>query len=155
MSVTCCGNITEATEKVNFYLVSITVKALEPFGINIFLVAVLVLFTELLIVREKVNISVFCPELLGSALSDGIYQLNRKIIALYIGNLGGRIVFMNGRAYCKKKMGLAKTGVAVYEKGIISFAAGIEVDKMGLMDIGVNYDEGKRGKISQVFYLFK
>ena len=60
MSVACGGNITEAAEKVNFNLVSIAVKAFKPLGVNILSASVLIFFTELSVIREKVNISIGC-----------------------------------------------------------------------------------------------
>ena len=82
MSVACGGNITEAAEKVNFNLVSIAVKALKPLGVNILSASVLIFFTELSVIREKVNISVGC--LCQPCEVIYTYGVNLDIFSLYL-----------------------------------------------------------------------
>ena len=82
VSVACCCNVAEASEKVDLYLVSIAVETLEPLGVNIFLATVFILFAELFIVWEKVNISVCSLCQPGKVVhTDGI---NLDFLSLYI-----------------------------------------------------------------------
>ena len=83
MSVACSCDIAKASEKVDLYLVSVAVEALEPLGVNIFLATVLIFFTELFIVREKVNISVLVtvPEAVRTAAPPTSVRCIRKTLS--------------------------------------------------------------------------
>ena len=103
------------------------IKGMEEFFLSCFLVG-----DELDIVNEEeIHISVFLAKLLGGALFYGADHFVGKIVALHIGYLGGRVIFVNGGANRQKEMCFSETGVSVYEKGVIGFAAGIFCSAQG------------------------
>ncbi len=116
------------------------IEGMEEFFLSCFLTG-----NELDIVNQKeVNVSVFLAEFLGGAVFYGANHLIGEIVAFHIGNFSCGVVLVYGGANCQKKMGLAETGVTVYEKGVIGFAAGASCcAKCGCVSvlIALAYDE--------------
>ena len=104
--------------------------------------------------QQQVRAPVFLPEFLGAARLDGVDQLVGEVVAFYIHDLVPGPAGVDALADGQQQMGLAKTGVAVDEQGVIHVSRILRHRQrrgVGVLVGGTHHEvvEGEAGHLGQ------